>query len=101
MLKTKPKSRYSSHTHTPTHTHNTYLIHNITHLKTKKPTTSAVTRTTTKITTSNDDVNVRIRQIKGALHPWTLFLKNFVYFQKIKQLLTKYPMDLTTNVPKN
>ena len=38
---------------------------------------------------------------KGVLHPWALFLKTLCIFSKIKQLRTKYPMDLVRNVPGN
>ena len=44
----------------------------------------------------------KVKQLKGVLHPWALFLKTFVHFlKKIKQLRTKYPMDLVRNVPRN
>ena len=44
----------------------------------------------------------RLITFKGVLHPWALFWKTFCIFsQKIKQLRTKYSMDLVRNVPRN
>ena len=39
---------------------------------------------------------------KGVLHTCTLFLKTrCIFSKKMKQLWTKYPMDLIRNVPIN
>ena len=39
--------------------------------------------------------------LEGVLHPWSLFLKILCIFSKNKVTLTKYPIGLIRNVPRN
>ena len=55
---------------------------------------------------SRNSVSQQVMEIrlllKGVQHHWALFLETLCIFsKKIKQPLTKYPMNLVKNVPRN
>ena len=59
------------------------------------------TNNNANLTSKNND-SLRVIKLKGVLHLWALFLKIWcIFFKKIKQPWTSYPMDLVRIVPRN